>query len=187
MRNILITLSFCLFSIVAKSQDTSVENSTFGIQTGFLGIWVHNEYKLTNQIALRSEVGLDAGIYGSDVYGKSGFFMVPAITLEPRWYYNLEKRVHKSRRIDGNSGNFLAIKTTIHPDIVLFDSNDNINFVPDISIIPTWGIRRNMGRHFTYEAGIGIGYVHFFNKKNTIILDEPDIIINLHLRLGYRF
>jgi len=187
MKNIIIALSFCLCSLVAKSQDISVENSTFGIQTGFLGIWVHNEYKLTNQIALRSEVGLDASIYGNKAYRKSGFFMVPAITLEPRWYYNLEKRASKSRRIDGNSGNFIAIKTTVHPNIVLFDSNDDIYFTPDISIVPTWGIRRNVGNHFTYETGIGVGYIHFFNKKDIIIPEEPDIIINLHLRLGYRF
>jgi hypothetical protein len=27
--------------------------------------------------------------------------------------------------------------------------------VNQISIIPTWGIKRNIGNHFTYETGIG--------------------------------
>ena len=187
MKKIILPLLFCLFTSLVTSQNTSVENSTFGIQTGFLGVWVNNESKLSNQIALRSEIGLDAGIYGGDIYEKSGFFMAPAITLEPRWYYNLEKRNNKSRRTDGNSGNFISIKTTYHPDATLFETDKSIDFVSDISIVPTWGIRRHIGNHFTYETGIGVGYVHFFRDPNKIILNEPDVAVNLHLRLGYRF
>ena len=162
MKKILLTLTLCGLTFIAKSQNASVEKSMYGIQTGFLGIWVHNESKLSNQFVLRSEIGLDTGIYGSDVNGIDGFLLTPTITLEPRWYYNLNKREGKSRRIDGNSGNF-------------------------ISIVPTWGIRRNIGNHFTYETGIGIGYLHYFKKDNVILISEPDVAVNLHLRIGYQF
>ena len=158
MKKILLTLTLCGLSFIAKSQNESVEQSTFGIQTGLLGIWIHNESKLSNQFALRSEIGLDTGIYGSDVNDINGFLLAPTITLEPRWYYNLNKRESKSRRTDGNSGNFISIKTTYHPDWFVISNEDNINFISDISIVPTWGIRRNVGNHFTYETGIGIGY-----------------------------
>ena len=47
-----------------KSQDASVEQSTFGIQTGVLGVWAYKETKLSNQIALRTEIGMDAGFWG---------------------------------------------------------------------------------------------------------------------------
>ena len=187
MKKILLTLTFCGLTLIAKSQNTSVEQSTYGIQTGFLGIWVHNESKLSNQIALRSELGLDTGIFGNDVYDKTGFILVPTITLEPRWYYNLTKRESKSRRIDGNSGNFISIKTTYHPDWFVISNEANINLISDISIVPTWGIRRNVGNHFTYETGIGIGYVHYFKKENVILFNESDVAVNLHLRIGYRF
>lgn len=186
MKKTILTITICLLTLIAKSQDASVEKSTYGIQTGLLGIWVHNESRLSNQIALRSELGLDTGIYGNDVNNVNGYLLAPTITLEPRWYYNLNKRVGKSRRIDGNSGNFISIKTTYHPDWFVISNEQNINFITDISIIPTWGIRRHIGNHFTYEAGIGIGYIHYFKKDHVIALTEPDVALNLHLRMGYR-
>ena len=187
MKKTLFTLIFCGLTLIAKSQTASVESSVFGIQTGFLGIWAHNEAKLSNQIALRSELGLDTGIYGSDANDINGFLLVPTITLEPRWYYNLNRRVSKSRRIDGNSGNFISIKTTYHPDWFIISSENNINFISDISIVPTWGIRRNLGNHFNYEAGLGVGYVRYFKEDNVILFYESDVAVNLHLRIGYRF
>lgn len=187
MKKILLTLTFCGLIFIASSQTASVEKSTYGIQTGFLGIWVHNESKLSNQFTLRSELGLDAGIFESNVNDIKGFLLTPAITVEPRWYYNLNKRENKSKRIDGNSGNFLLIKTTYHPDWFTISNENNINFISDILIIPTWGIRRNLGSHFNYETGIGIGYLHYFEEDNVIFLDESGVVVNLHLRIGYRF
>ncbi|MCO4822412.1 MAG: hypothetical protein KC469_10110 [Flavobacteriaceae bacterium] len=187
MKNQHLLVILFLLSLNALSQNASVEKSTFGIQTGFLGLWVHHEAKLTNEIVLRSELGLDTGIIESNANDTSGLFLVPSITLEPRWYYNLNKRMKKSRRIDGNSGNFISIKTTYHPDWFLISNENNIEFISDISIIPTWGIRRNIGSQFTYETGIGIGYIHYFEKENVVSSYESGLAVNLHLRLGYRF
>jgi len=72
--------------------------------------------KLSKQILLRSEIGFDTEIWGGSFYDRTGFVLAPVITLEPRWYYNLNKRVKKDRRIDGNSGNFISLKTSYHPD-----------------------------------------------------------------------
>ena len=181
MKNILFVLLLCTSTFYMFAQDASVEKSTFGIQTGFLGIWGHNESRLSNSIVLRSELGLDTGIYSGNFAGNKGF------TLEPRWYYNLNKRVSKSRRIDGNSGNFISIKTTYHPDLVVNSIADNLNFISDISIIPTWGIRRNVGKHLIYETGIGIGYVYYFEEENVFFSEKSGLALNLHLRIGYRF
>ena len=186
MKIITLTLIFCGLTLIAKSQTASVEKSTFGVQTGFLGVWIHNESKLSNLIALRSEIGLDTGVTLRNG-NTTGFLLTPVLTLEPRWYYNLNKRVSKSKRVDGNSGNFISIKTTYHPDWFVISNESNLNFITDISIVPTWGIRRNIGNHFTYEAGIGVGYVHYFKKDNVVLINEPDVAVNLHLRIGYRF
>jgi hypothetical protein len=187
VKKIILTLIFCGLTLITKSQNASVEKSTYGIQTGFLGIWVNNEIKLSNQIALRSEIGLDSGIWGGDFYDGTGFLLTPVITLEPRLYYNLNKRVSKSRRIDGNSGNFISLKTSYHPDWFVISNKDNVSAVSDISIIPTWGIRRNIGKHFTYETGIGIGYRYVFAKQAGFLENESEAAVNLHLRIGYSF
>jgi len=174
----IITLVLLSVSIFCNAQNVSVEKSVFGIQTGFLGIWGHNESRLSNKIALRSEVGLDAGILFTDFYGSSGFLLAPVLTLEPRFYYNLNKRNSKSKDIKNNSGNFISLKTSYHPDwFVISDITEHIT--SDISFIPTWGIRRNIGTHFNYETGVGIG-LRFFSSVS-------EAVANLHLRIGYVF
>ena len=58
MKKILLTLTLCGLTFIAKSQNASVEKSMYGIQTGFLGIWVHNESKLSYHIyKSASEIG----------------------------------------------------------------------------------------------------------------------------------
>lgn len=178
---------FCGLSFITKAQSTSVEKSIYGIQTGFLGVWAHSELKLSNSLALRAEIGFDSGIWGGSYYDKTGFLMTPVITAEPRWYYNLNKRKSKHKRIDNNSGNFLSLKTSYHPDWFVISNYDNIKIISDISIIPTWGIRRNIGNHFNYETGIGVGYNYTFAKQAGYLKNESGVAVNLHLRIGYRF
>jgi len=170
-----------------QSQNASVENSVSGIQVGLLGLWYHNEIKLTNLIALRAEIGLDAGLYGSSINDIDGFLLAPVLRLEPRWYYNLNKRERKSKRIDGNTGNFFSLNISYHPDIFTISEEDNINLISDISFIPTWGIRRSIGEHFNFETGIGIGYIRYLENPSFFDNDRNDVGVNLHLRIGYRF
>jgi hypothetical protein len=136
---------------------------------------------------LRSEIGLDSGIWGGDFYNGTGFLMRPVLSLEPKLYYNLNKRVSKSKRIDGNSGNFISLKTSYHPDWFVISNKDNISVISDISVIPTWGIRRNIGNHFNYETGVGIGYRYIFAKQAGFPKNKSEAAFNLHLRIGYRF
>lgn len=131
-----------------KSPSASVEKSVFGIQMSLSGIWGHNETKLTNQVALRSEIGFDSGIWGGDFYDKIGFLMTPVIIAEPRWYYNLNKRVKKSKRIDGNSGNFISINTSYHPNWFVISNYEDIRVISDISIVPTWGNKTEYRKTF---------------------------------------
>lgn len=172
---------------MAKAQTSSVEQSTFGVQTGLLGLWIHHESKLSNQIVLRSELGFESIIFGGSFYDKTGFVMTPIITLEPKWYYNLNKRENKAKRIDHNSGNFISLNTSYRPDWFFISNYNNINIVSDISIIPTWGIRRNIGNHFNFETGFGIGYRYVFAKQAGYSKNENEAAVNLHLRIGYRF
>ncbi|ADR21303.1 hypothetical protein MATR_10680 [Marivirga tractuosa] len=188
MKRTLLILTLCGLTLIAKSQNTSVEQSTFGLQTGVLGIWAYNEVKLSNSIALRTELGFDFGIWETTYYDdyNSPFILTPVIVVEPRFYYNLKKRSKNSKRIDGNSGNFIALKTSYHPDLALFNTDD-APVVSDFAIIPTWGIRRNLGEHFNYEAGIGIGYSFTFAKRAGYSEDKGGLEPNMHLRIGYKF
>lgn len=185
MKKVFFLLLFCFLNTTVNAQNAGVEESVYGIQTGLLGVWVHEEKGLSDQFALRGELGLDGGVFGYSNY--TGFVLTPVITVEPRWYYNLEKRASKSRKTAGNAGNFISLKTSFHPNWFVISNTDNITITPDVSIIPTWGIRRNISDHFNYEAGIGLGYVYFFEKSVGYQENSGGLAANLHVRIGYRF
>jgi len=110
---------------------------------------------------------------------------IPNLNLEPRWYYNLNKRVNKGRKISGNSGNFIAVRTTFFPDIFVISNYPDVSVIPSLSIVPTWGIRRHIGKHLNYEAGFGLGYGVSFGKSVGYANNDADINFNLQLRIGY--
>jgi hypothetical protein len=185
MKRIFVIICICS-AFIAQAQEVSVEKSMFSIQTGFLGIWAQNEARLSNKIALRSEIGLNSGIWGGTQYDKVQFLMSPVFRIEPRFYYNLGKRHSKSKRTDHNSGNFVSLETTFQPDWFIISNQNNVSQQNMISIIPTWGIKRNIGKHFNYEVGGGLGYAYFFKKEGYLSYGSGGII-NILLRIGYVF
>ena len=159
----------CCFSGYSqvKNSEPSVEKSIFGLQVGILSFSAHNEYKLSNKIAFRSEIGFNTTILTNDNNTiVKGF---PSLVLEPRLYYNLNKRISKSKNIEGNSGNYFSLKTTYY-----FGDNTYVQ-----SFIPTWGMRRNLGKHFNYEFGLGIGSSYIDQKFY--------LTPYLDFKIGYKF
>ena len=184
------TILVCFVSVLASAQeipkkDVSVEKSIFGIQTGLLGIWVHNEMRLTNEIALRTELGLDSGIFLNSNTFK--FLLTPVVTVEPRWYYNLERRSSKNKNIKKNSGNFFSIKTSYNPDLFTISNADNVRVIDQLLIIPKWGIKRTYFGNLTFETGAGFGEVFYFGKSAADLSKKSEFAVDLHLRIGYTF
>lgn len=176
--------------IPASSSAVSVEKSIYGIQSGILGIWFNNEARLSNSIVLRSELGFSSQLwfasqvlFGPDV--EADFYITPVVRLEPRWYFNLKKRNSEGKRIDGNSGNFLALEMSYCPlgiSIPIYGQDIN----PILTVSPLWGLKRNIGHHFNYEVAVGLGYAHYFSD-NEGYGESGDVFFSLLLRIGYRF
>jgi hypothetical protein len=190
------TIAFLFLGLTlgANAQNNSVEKSMFGIQTGLAGIWLNNESKLSNSIAIRTEIGIEHDFTVGDHYDGAGFILQPVLTIEPRYYYNLEKRNTKGYVTTKNSGNYISIKTSYHPDWFVLGLDDKITKTADLAIIPTWGIKRQIGSHFTYETAIGLGYrvVYLkdnYNNGNYQNVDGAErrnqYTPHFHLRIGY--
>ena len=180
LKYLLIAFTILVSSLV-EAQNVSVEKSIFGIQIGILGIWVHNESRLSNEFVLRAELGFDGGYRYSDLFDVNYFVLAPVLTAEPRWYYNLEKRNKKGKSILKNSGNFVGLKVSFHPDWFVISNDDNVSVSNQISIIPKWGIKRTLGEHFTYETGIGFGHGYQIDDG------YGGATADIHLRIGYSF
>jgi hypothetical protein len=185
-----IVIMFTLLSnlIYAQVEHKGVEKSIFNIQTGVLGTWVNNETKLTSSLTLRSEIGLDAGIFGGEMNGNTGVFFTPVINFEPRWYYNIDKRENNRKNTTNNSANFFTTSISYHPDWFVISNKDNLYVTNQLSILPKWGIRRNIAKsNFNFEAGIGLGYRFYFYKQNSFSKNDGETALDLHLRIGYIF
>ena len=173
--------------MVGKSQKASVEEFTYGIQTGLFGLWLYHEAKLSDQITFRSEIGYAGGLAVSFFYDSPIFFMAPDLSIEPRWYYNLDRRVSKSKTIRGNSGSFLSVNMHYFPDKFSFVSDEYVDFISQLVIVPSWGINRKIGDFFTFEFKAGVGYRHYFSENTSYGKGYNDVVVYSCLRVGWMF
>lgn len=180
-----------LISNFTQSQNTNnnLEKSIFNLQTGVLGTWLNNEIKILPNFVLRSEIGLDAGLFTRDFSNSNTTtFLTPVINFEPRWYYNINKRSKNNKTVKNNSANFFTTSISYHPDWFVISSNENLNVYNQLSVIPKWGIRRSIANsNFNFEAGIGLGYRFYFLKQYGYSKNDGETALDLHLRIGYTF
>jgi len=181
----------CLIALIhtvtsTYSQESNVEKSIFGTQLGILGVWVHNESRIASKLVLRSEVGFNAGLFGG-AFVEDGFILAPTITLEPRYYYNIDRRNSKGKSTSNNAANFLSLDINYLPDWFVISDVDNVEILDNISFIPKWGIRRNLGEKFNFEAGVGLGYRFYFSDEAIFKEDQQELAADIHLRIGYTF
>jgi hypothetical protein len=73
---------------------------------------------------------------------------------------------------------------------------DNVTKTADLAIVPTWGLKRQIGNHFTYETALGFGYRVVYLKENSVngnlqnvdgTYNRNQYITYLHIGIGYTF
>ncbi|MDR2205549.1 MAG: hypothetical protein LBE36_05275 [Flavobacteriaceae bacterium] len=195
---LIIFILLCSFHAFSQEENTSletetasVEKSMFSVQAGLLpGVWINEEIKLANPISLRFEAGANYGT-GSGGFTDNGTISVwvANFRLEPRYYYNLGRRIGKGKDISNNSGNFLALAFNYVPkDGILFSNTQNLMVSNSFTFVPNYGIRRNIGKNFNYETGFGVGLYYVPPDSRSFGAKQSSgIIVELHLRIGYTF
>jgi len=167
------------------AQNSTVEKSFSGVQIGLFGTGIYNELRLADKIALRGQFGFSLGIFDGN-YDETGFILYPEISFEPKWYYNLEKRVRKNKNIKNNGANFCSLNITYAPDWFVIPHHNNLTIYKTLSIIPTWGFRRNFWDNFNYEFRIGLGYKVSF-EKSQYVDNITGVVVDLGFKIGYDF
>jgi len=187
-------VSLNLYAQISNNdKQVSIEKSINGFQTGFLGIWLYNESRLSHTFALRSQIGIDFRLEGVGQFESAGpnddFYGILHLSLAPRWYYNLKNRFNKAKSVKRNSGNFIELFVVSNFENLSFTNNERISSLDQIKIIPKWGIRRTIGKHFVYEAGIGLGYEYYLNETSRSVGvfgsgSKGNFSADIHLRIG---
>lgn len=184
LRTIPLLILFIFSAINGSAQNSetaSVEKSIWGVQTGLLGFWAHNESKLTRTIALRTELGFDGGFYGST--NDLNYVFVPILRVEPRWYRSLDRRFEKGKNTANNTADFLSLKAIFLPDLFTV-SNDDVRVSTTMGLTANAGMRRVYWDHFSFELGLGAGFAaDLEDNYGDAIYFLPEVF----LRLGYNF
>lgn len=183
---------FCIFILFLCHAFASYAQSDTpklrGIQIGYPGIWFYKESKIIHTVYLRQEFGAEFNFdYNSNNLENRYFGFEPVVTLSPRWYYNKNKRLEKGKNTSDNAANYFSLnaRAIINPRLLL--GTKYVNNFNELSIVPTWGLRRNLNRHFNYELNAGFGY--YYSDTYTLSRESKTSFLGyeFQVRVGYKF
>lgn len=146
--------SFIPFTLTAQNNQ-KVSKSIFSVN--FLIPSVELETRISDKTTLDLFGGIGFGLAagtqrdGTDV----GFF--PVFSTQYRYYYNLEKRAGKGKKVSENSGNYVAAVGEIMSGKPIFG---DLKFENDYSALvgAVWGLQRYYNSGFKLDLNLGGGY-----------------------------
>jgi hypothetical protein len=196
MRRVIIAVVLLCIIVKASAQEEGVEKNIQGVQLGIYPISLYNEHRLSNSIALRSEIGFSYGWSGGGgIEASNSWVIIPDINLEPRFYYDFKRRNRLNKRIDGNSGNYLSVHVGYTAGDFAIVKNTEV--YSSVNLIPTYGLRRNIGKKLNFEFAFGVGntwifkkfeYVNFITREiETYNETESEVAYGIRLAIGYIF
>ena len=164
----IIILTFLYVPQSLQAQKGLTENFNFKI--GMIGGWLAYEKPLSDSFLLDIELGYIGGVLSN------GLIFTSIIELEPRYYYNLNKRIQKSKNTKNNSANYLALQLSYIPSVLtIAKKNSTINILETFSAIPTFGFRRNISGGLNFDFEVGVGYM--WTKKGHTNEIAPNLLI----------
>jgi hypothetical protein len=114
-------------------------------------------YAYEQPISPQSVVNFEAllaGGFGSNIINGDYWIVAPVIRIEPRHYYNFGKRYEKGKKTIKNAANYVSMSI----DWQLRESiGSNARSERTVTVVPKWGMRRVMGKHFLFEFATGVG------------------------------
>lgn len=135
-----------------KREKTVWSNHSISMQ--LVGLEYSYEQALGGNWSLIGRVGVSP--VGLDLYydmeeASISVKMLPEVTIEPRIYTSMRRRIEMGRDTYNNAADFVSLRSQV------FMTGDGIN----LGFTPMYGIRRSSGNHwmheFTFGARVNIG------------------------------
>ncbi len=186
MKRILLSLLLFTASLNLGAQELPKKEliSNQSLSLNLIGLEYNYEHAHTGNFTFNYVAALGTNLIfdNGDVY----YSVVPYVAFEPRFYYNINKRLRTNRNTTKNSGNFVSIKTRV----IVPALASNYGAVPSVELLiaPVWGIRRVYNSNILFEAhlgpaGLGVGIAS--DNGNTTFNVGSKIMAGV--KLGYIF
>lgn len=188
---LLLILAVAVSASVCRAQEQParvVSNHSFNVKTTsailYAGAGYTYELALGQKFSVLGSAWLMAdfvspffkieGVLDKDTY----LLLQPAVSIEPRFYYNMSKRAARGRNTNLNSANFLSANFDIvFPSIYGTDGVErDFTF---LLITPQWGMRRVYKSGFMFEFNAGASFLFADGLF--------DWVPAIGLKLGYAF
>lgn len=155
---LLFFLGLMFFPLSGKLQAQTTESNQ-SVSLNVLGLEYVYEHALNRKFTIAGSGGLAAGLeWGNNTFDndtKFRYLICPAVALESRYYYNIEKRFVKGKKTDGNAANFLSVQARYYiPWGIITSENMKIRNNA-IVLTPSWGLRRILDSKWIFEINAG--------------------------------
>lgn len=99
------------------------------------------------------------------------YVLLPSVDVYYRYYYNLDRRTERGKRIYRNSGNYLGLTALYANGNPIWserpDADSNIDNL--VMAGPVYGLQRTYGKGFFFNLEFGVGYGYADNGSSEII------------------
>lgn len=142
------------FSLTAQN-NPEVSKSIFSVN--FLIPSVELETRISEKTTLDLSGGIGFGLSAGTMEDGTEIGLFPVFSTQYRYYYNLEKRARKSKKVSQNSGNYVAAAGEIMGGKPIFGDLEYLN---DYSALvgAVWGLQRYYNSGFKLDLNLGAGY-----------------------------
>ncbi|WP_029036450.1 hypothetical protein [Salinimicrobium xinjiangense] len=154
MKNLLL-VGAILYSTIIFAQQAPQTNSQLSVNLLIPSL----EYEMSMGKKTTLDLNLGTGFAYRSTNNDSGYAVFPTFHAQYRFYYNLDKRLEKGKKISENSGNYFTALAEITSGNPIFgDLKSQADYA--VFIGPAWGLQRvyNSGFKLNINLGGGIGF-----------------------------
>ena len=119
------------------------------------------ERKLADEFTFEAGIDFSFDAYYADADNFDDYALVvnPTVHLEPRYYYNMQKRYRRGRNVNFNAASYIGIYSELRMNPLIEENNGYWPVYDRFRIGPSWGIQRNLGRRGYLNFNLGYGLV----------------------------
>ncbi|HBL76523.1 MAG: hypothetical protein A2W90_00440 [Bacteroidetes bacterium GWF2_42_66] len=174
MKTFSLVLLLCAITSLVNAQDIRYKTTRTSKYSPELSEELHKisilplgyayERKIAEEFTIEAGVDFSFDIYyaETDDLDQNALVVNPTIHLEPRYYYNLERRYQRGRNVSFNAASYLGVYSELRMNPLIEENNGFWPVYDRFKIGPAWGIQRNLGRR---------GYLNF-NLAYGLVIDE---------------